>query len=225
MPTTISIRGLGKSYGTGESVVHALRDVDLDLASRRLTVILGPSGSGKSTLLNLLGGMDRASAGSLVVDGMDIREGGGHAPAQDARDHRVAAFDQGQQGVGERDGQHPHPAAQQRELTQRVAGEALGEAAAGQRVGQATRDADEPCPVPGDQRRVLVDGDDARVHPRCDQRASQHGQRLDIPPRAEGDQQDLGHRPIVAHAPVAGNEGRHRPPPVVVSSGPRMPRR
>ncbi|MBB1499839.1 ABC transporter ATP-binding protein [Propioniciclava sp. MC1683] len=72
MPTTISIRGLGKSYGTGESVVHALRDVDLDLASRRLTVILGPSGSGKSTLLNLLGGMDRASAGSLVVDGMDI---------------------------------------------------------------------------------------------------------------------------------------------------------
>ena len=60
MPTTISIRGLGKSYGTGESVVHALRDVDLDLASRRLTVILGPSGSGKSTLLNLLGGMDRA---------------------------------------------------------------------------------------------------------------------------------------------------------------------
>ena len=72
MPTPISIRGLGKSYGTGESVVHALRDVDLDLASRRLTVILGPSGSGKSTLLNLLGGMDRASAGSLVVDGMDI---------------------------------------------------------------------------------------------------------------------------------------------------------
>jgi putative ABC transport system ATP-binding protein len=57
--------GLSKVYGDGEAQVHALRGVDLAIAPGELLVLLGPSGSGKSTLLNILGGLDRPTAGSL----------------------------------------------------------------------------------------------------------------------------------------------------------------
>ena len=57
-------RGITKVYGSGEAAVHALRGVDLDLPAGELVVLLGASGSGKSTLLNILGGLDRASAGT-----------------------------------------------------------------------------------------------------------------------------------------------------------------
>ncbi|MCU0892696.1 MAG: ABC transporter ATP-binding protein [Sandarakinorhabdus sp.] len=56
---------LSKVYGDGEAQVHALRGVDLAIAPGELLVLLGPSGSGKSTLLNILGGLDRPTAGSL----------------------------------------------------------------------------------------------------------------------------------------------------------------
>ena len=58
-------KGLSKVYGDGPTAVHALRDVDLDVAQGELIVLLGPSGSGKSTLLNILGGLDRASSGEV----------------------------------------------------------------------------------------------------------------------------------------------------------------
>jgi putative ABC transport system ATP-binding protein len=58
-------RGLGKTYGEGESAVNALRDVDLDVMRGEFMVLLGASGSGKSTLLNILGGLDRPSSGEL----------------------------------------------------------------------------------------------------------------------------------------------------------------
>jgi putative ABC transport system ATP-binding protein len=57
-------RGLCKSYGTGESTVYALRDLDLEIAAGEFVVLLGPSGSGKSTLLNILGGLDAATSGT-----------------------------------------------------------------------------------------------------------------------------------------------------------------
>jgi putative ABC transport system ATP-binding protein len=66
------VSGLGKTYGSGEAAVHALRAVDLELRSGELVVLLGASGSGKSTLLNLLGGLDLPSAGELVYRGWDL---------------------------------------------------------------------------------------------------------------------------------------------------------
>ena len=57
------IRGLSKTYRTGEVEVQALRGVDFEAAAGEFIVILGPSGSGKSTFLNIIGGLDQASGG------------------------------------------------------------------------------------------------------------------------------------------------------------------
>jgi putative ABC transport system ATP-binding protein len=58
-------RALSKTYRMGESVVHALRGIDLDLFEGEFLVLLGPSGSGKSTLLNILGGLDVPTSGTV----------------------------------------------------------------------------------------------------------------------------------------------------------------
>jgi putative ABC transport system ATP-binding protein len=65
-------KGLSKTYRTGEVEVHALAGVDLQLFAGELVVLLGPSGSGKSTLLNILGGLDRASSGSVRFQDHDL---------------------------------------------------------------------------------------------------------------------------------------------------------
>ncbi len=65
----LSARRLTKTYGAGETEVLALRGVDLDLHESELIVLLGPSGSGKSTLLNILGGLDRPTAGEVAFHG------------------------------------------------------------------------------------------------------------------------------------------------------------
>ena len=65
MVPTFSLRKVGKRYGDGPAAIHALRDVDLDVAQGERLVLLGPSGSGKSTLLNILGGLDRATSGEV----------------------------------------------------------------------------------------------------------------------------------------------------------------
>ena len=67
-----SARGLVKTYGSGETAVHALAGVDVDFGRGRLTAIMGPSGSGKSTLMHCMAGLDRATAGSVLVDGEDV---------------------------------------------------------------------------------------------------------------------------------------------------------
>lgn len=58
-------RALTKIYTSGEVQVHALRGLDLEIATGELVVLLGPSGSGKSTLLNIMGGLDHATSGQL----------------------------------------------------------------------------------------------------------------------------------------------------------------
>ncbi len=68
----IRISGLRKTYSMGRVQVHALAGVDLDIPPQSFLVVMGPSGSGKSTLLHLLGGLDRASAGHIEVDGQTL---------------------------------------------------------------------------------------------------------------------------------------------------------
>ena len=70
--TIFRARGLTKSYGHGETAVHALAGVDLDLYAGELVVLLGPSGSGKSTLLNHLGALDLPTSGSLFYGEIDL---------------------------------------------------------------------------------------------------------------------------------------------------------
>ena len=65
-------RKLCKSYGSGEAIVHALRDVDLDVTPGEFVVLLGASGSGKSTLLNILGGLDTPTSGELLFQGQPL---------------------------------------------------------------------------------------------------------------------------------------------------------
>jgi len=71
-PLAFSGSGLTKVYVTGETEVHALRGVDLAIPEGEIVVLLGPSGSGKSTLLNIIGGLDRATAGTLCWRDLDL---------------------------------------------------------------------------------------------------------------------------------------------------------
>ncbi len=68
----IEFEHIVKEYKTGETSIRALDDADFQVEKGELAVILGASGAGKTTALNILGGMDRASSGRLVVDGEDI---------------------------------------------------------------------------------------------------------------------------------------------------------
>src|SRR3954466_11842307 len=68
----VRARDVARHYGEGETAVHALRGVDLDVGSRHLTGLIGPSGSGKSTLMHILAGLDKPSSGEVVVAGIDI---------------------------------------------------------------------------------------------------------------------------------------------------------
>src|SRR5512133_2734346 len=68
----IKITDLRKEYHMGESMVYALAGIDLEIERNTFWVVMGPSGSGKSTLLYLLGGLDRPSSGSIMVDGQSI---------------------------------------------------------------------------------------------------------------------------------------------------------
>ncbi len=67
----IETRKVHKTY-KGAVPVHAVRGVDLQIEAGEFTAIVGPSGSGKTTLLNIIGGLDPASKGQVIVDGTDI---------------------------------------------------------------------------------------------------------------------------------------------------------
>ncbi len=68
----IRLRDITRAFPIGEEEVHALRDVDLDIAPGEYVSIMGPSGSGKSTLLNIIGLLDRPTAGVYELDGQDV---------------------------------------------------------------------------------------------------------------------------------------------------------
>ena len=70
--TILEKKNLQKVYGSGETAVHALRGVDLNVQRGEFIAVVGTSGSGKSTLLHMLGGLDRPTAGEVIVDGKSI---------------------------------------------------------------------------------------------------------------------------------------------------------
>jgi putative ABC transport system ATP-binding protein len=83
----VSARDLTRCYGDGDTAVHALRDVSVDIARGRLTAVMGPSGSGKSTLMHILAGLDKPTSGSVTVAGQEIGELDDTALTQLRRDH------------------------------------------------------------------------------------------------------------------------------------------
>ena len=68
----IECRGLTRTYRKGEVEIRPLDDLDLDVEAGTFLALMGPSGSGKTTLLNLIAGIDRPTAGSLKVDGVEL---------------------------------------------------------------------------------------------------------------------------------------------------------
>ncbi|MGW4526058.1 ABC transporter ATP-binding protein [Amycolatopsis sp. NPDC004378] len=72
MNPVIAVSGLRKTYGAGETAVHALRGVDLTVWPGEYVAIMGASGSGKSTLLNMLGCLDVPSSGKYLLDGFGV---------------------------------------------------------------------------------------------------------------------------------------------------------
>ena len=68
----LETRGLRKVYGSGDTEVRALDGVDLAVEKGEFAAVVGTSGSGKSTLLHMLGGLDRPTGGSVIVDGRDL---------------------------------------------------------------------------------------------------------------------------------------------------------
>ncbi len=65
----LQISGIKKHFGEGESRVEVLKGIDLEVKKGEICVLLGPSGSGKSTLLNIIGGIDNADSGHIIIDG------------------------------------------------------------------------------------------------------------------------------------------------------------
>ncbi|MFI5227294.1 MAG: ABC transporter ATP-binding protein, partial [Candidatus Limnocylindrales bacterium] len=68
----VTVTALCRDFRSGDGVVHAVRDVDLGVERGQLLAVRGRSGSGKTTLLNLIGGLDRPTSGSVVVNGEEI---------------------------------------------------------------------------------------------------------------------------------------------------------
>jgi len=68
----ISLQKVSRYYESGERSVHALEDVSLEIAEHEFVAVVGPSGCGKSTLMHLIAGLDRPTAGKIVVAGLDL---------------------------------------------------------------------------------------------------------------------------------------------------------
>lgn len=70
----IDIKNVKKIYNDSEVPVHAVNGIDLQIKEGEFTAIVGPSGSGKTTLLNMLGGLDDATEGTIIIDNVNVNE-------------------------------------------------------------------------------------------------------------------------------------------------------
>lgn len=88
----INTNNLDKSFGSGETEIHALKDVNLEIMRGDFAAIVGPSGSGKTTLLNILCGLDTVSSGEIQVSGRSLQSMSGSELAQFRREHIGLVF-------------------------------------------------------------------------------------------------------------------------------------
>lgn len=72
MTALVELQGVHRTFGEGAAAVSAVAGIDLSIAEGELVAIVGPSGAGKSTLLQLMGGLDRPTAGRVLVEGSDL---------------------------------------------------------------------------------------------------------------------------------------------------------
>ena len=87
----LEVNHLCKTYGSGETAVHALKDVSFSVPKGEYVAVVGESGSGKSTLLNLIGGLDTPTSGKVLIDGKDV------FAMKDRRKHLPSQLSGGQQ--------------------------------------------------------------------------------------------------------------------------------
>ena len=71
-PRMVSLAGLSKGFGEGETRIEVLKDLDIDVGKGRMLAVVGPSGVGKSTLLHIIGLLDRPDEGRLELDGIEV---------------------------------------------------------------------------------------------------------------------------------------------------------
>ena len=88
----VEIKGVKKSYGEGEAKTTVLSGIDLSIEKGEFCVLLGPSGSGKSTLLNIIGGIDNADEGYVMIDGEKTADMNEKRLTQYRRDHLGYVF-------------------------------------------------------------------------------------------------------------------------------------
>ena len=70
----LELHEIKKSYGSGENRIKVLKGIDLNVEQGEFCILLGPSGSGKSTLLNIIGGIDRADSGEVIIRGSSMEQ-------------------------------------------------------------------------------------------------------------------------------------------------------
>ena len=72
MSAYVTLKNVIKTYGTGDVKVNACDGIDFEIEKGEFAIIVGPSGAGKTTVLNIIGGMDTATSGEVIIDGKDI---------------------------------------------------------------------------------------------------------------------------------------------------------
>ena len=88
----LEVRGLKRTFGSGDTRQEVLKGIDFSVAKGEFCVLLGPSGSGKSTLLNILGGIDSADSGEIIIDGDRLEDLGEKALTNYRRKHLGYVF-------------------------------------------------------------------------------------------------------------------------------------
>lgn len=155
MPPILTATGVSKSYKTEAGIVHALRDVELEIKIGEFIAVMGPSGCGKTTLLNCLSGLDEIDSGAVLVEGRDIHKMP-DAARSTYRAHKMGFIFQSFNLIP------VFTAAENTELPLLLAGASPAEARAGaeatlERVGLANRLQHRPNELSGgEQQRVTI---------------------------------------------------------------------